>query len=587
MKQVDFFALTRNIQDRFLSSCRGEFDPKPILFRRASRPTGWFWLTLSPLSLLAMWALYRTGLGDMESSLGRHPGAYVAGYVVLAITFAVGIVEWAAHRAAIAGLPFAPGFYVFPACIVDARTTKLGVTPISEVSSVAVVADTVVVKAGPRTLRFPIAAGYGDQALSAIKLAQMQCSDELEATARVLLDPLAPPVVNAPFAPEKALVPRRPLWVKVRLVVAVAFGVVGVVIYQKRDKVSDDAMFAAAKARDDVATYERYLDRGSEHRTTVSRLLLPRAELRLAVADGTVEAIDAFKARYPDTDITEEVEAARRRALEVAFAAAAAPQTFDALLAFDATYPGHHLGQQVAASRRAIYARGLTACKSKLAEKGKTVAVAEQLIAHAEKIGPLPTPAGARGAFVDVRMRAVPSKALAKADALVEKNTYYVGPRSRPTQYLLPDKLQELEAREAQRYVDALGGCFPETVLRFRVGQDMDGAAELPAVDSPTLVISYRLEPSGKNYASAKPRGIFIGVVFFFRVDFLLPGGAEPHVLKHVLPVDVPGRIVIAHADKPDGKLEQKVYDAITAEAFDDVYRRYLAEWLRPEHLPK
>src|SRR5690606_39175001 len=127
----------RSVQDRFLSSCRGEFDPKPILFRYATRPTGWFWLLLAPLAVAGMWFLFKSGLGDIESGLSRHPQTYIAAYVALAIAFAVGIVQFVAHRAASAALPFVSGFYLFPACLVDATRTVLGVIPISEMKSAA------------------------------------------------------------------------------------------------------------------------------------------------------------------------------------------------------------------------------------------------------------------------------------------------------------------------------------------------------------------------------------------------------------------------------------------------------------------
>lgn len=586
MQQVDFFELTRGVQDRLLSSCRGEFDPKPILFQRATRHTGLVWLMLTPLSVVGMWWLFTNGLGDMGSPMGRHPQLYVGAYVALTVAFAVGIVQWAALRARTATLPFVPGYYLFPACLIDARGTKLGVVPMTELTQATIERGKVVARFGSRTYRFAVDGAYRAQAISAIKLAQMQCSDPLEDAARVLLDPLAPPMVEGPFAPEKALLLRRPLWVKIRLIAAFAFGVVGLVIFQKRDRLSDEAMFAVAEKANDVATYQLYLAHGTAHQLTVSRLLLPRAELRLAVAQGTVEAIDAFKAAYPDTDIGEEVEAARKTAVEAAFAKANQPGTFDALMAFEATYPGHHLNKQVAAAKHAIYARALADYKrAKMPKAGKTATFAGELVAFAEKTGPLETPAGVRGAFVEVRLRPVPSKALEKADQLVEKNPYFIGPRSRPTGYLAPEKLQAIEDRAAAAYVDALSKGFPASVLRFRAGEDMDGSVDLPAVDKPTLVVSYRIEPSGANYASAKPRGIYIGLVYFFRVDFLLPAKGEPHGIKHVLALDVPGKLVREHAKKPEGILEQKLYDAMSNDAFDDLFKRYIAEWLRPELL--
>ncbi len=582
MKQVDFFKLERSVQDRFLSACRGEFDPKPILFVPATRPTGWMWLALSPLSVVALWFLFEVGLGDMASAMGRHPQAYMAFYVALMVAFAVGIVQFVAERAASSGLPFRPGFYLFPACLIDARTTVLRVTAIGELKGVGTAGTGVMVTFGARTYRFPADRGYAEQALSAIKLAQMQCSDELEDAARVLLDPLAPPVVVGPFAPDKALVARKPLWVKIRFVAAIAFGVVGVIIFQKRDDMSDAAMFEAAKAKDDIVTYKLYLERGTDHQKSVARLLLPRAELRVAVAAGTVEAIDAFKASYPDTDIAAEVDTARRRSIEVAFNDAAKPATLEALLAFDEKYPGHHLSEHIAAHRHAIYQRALAAYQAMMPKAGKTADFAARLVAFAEKVGPIRTAEGIRGAVAEVRIRAVPSKAMKKADALIKLNQYFVGPKSLPTRYLSREKLQALEQRTTGDYAAALTRGFPKSILRFQTGAEVDGAQDFPKVDKPTLIISYRIEPSGRNYASAKPRGIYIGLIYFFRVDFLLPADDKPHVMKFAVPMKVPGSLVVAHAKKPEGSLETKIYERMSRRAFDSLSKKYLALWLAP-----
>ena len=586
MKQVDFFELPRSVQDRFLSGCRGDFDPKPILFLPATHKTGLVWLTLTPLSVVLMLFLYKYGLGDMESALGRHPTPYIAVYVGLAVMFAVGIVQWAAYRARNSALPFVPGFYLFPACLIDARTTKLGVTPMTKLESVTKEANAVTLRIDGQNMRFPVAANFADQALSAVKLAEMQCKDELPEAARVLLDPLVPPVVSGPFAPDKPMVHRRPLWVKIRFVAALAFGVVGVVIYQKRDATSDAMMFKTAKDKNEIAVYQLYLEKGTAHTAKVSRELLPRAELRGAIAEGTVEAIDAFSVRYPDTDIGGEVESARKAAVEAAFLEAKKPGTFEALIAFEKKYPGHHLEKHVAAERRAIYARAFEALKKKMPESAATLYVAKALIDFAQEKGPQETPEGIRGPYLEVKVRNVPSKALAKADTLVERNPYFGGPRSLPTRYLSKEKLQTAEDALADRFVEAFDGAVESSVLRFRVGHDVDGSKKLPTVDAPTLVVSYRIEPSGANYASPKPRGIYIGLVMFFRVDFLLPGDQKPHVLKHVLPVDVPAKLVMANAKDPKD-LEQKVYDKMVGEGFDDIFQRYIDTWLRPEALKK
>ena len=116
-------------------------------------------------------------------------------------------------------------------------------------------------------------------------------------------------------------------------------------------------------------------------------------------------------------------------------------------------------------------------------------------------------------------------------------------------------------------------GCQVETVT----------GGERPEVKVPTVFVAYRLEPSGNAFASTRPRGIFMGLVFFFYVRVVVPGTEEPFLSKHTLDVKVPVRMLL-DMEKPypkGGEIERMVYDAMLKDGLSEVQERYFEPWYR------
>jgi hypothetical protein len=114
-------------------------------------------------------------------------------------------------------------------------------------------------------------------------------------------------------------------------------------------------------------------------------------------------------------------------------------------------------------------------------------------------------------------------------------------------------------------------------IARFEPGPLIDGG-DRPAVKVPTLFVAYRFEPSGSAYASKKPRGIFIGLVFFFEMEFVLPSDGDALRAKHTFAVKIPVRLLKDLDDgAPSGSIEKAMYDAILREAFEEAHKRYFA----------
>ena len=130
-------------------------------------------------------------------------------------------------------------------------------------------------------------------------------------------------------------------------------------LFSVRNGMSDEQMFAKARVRDDVAAYSAYLARGQAHREVVEKELLPRAKLRLAIAEGGVDAIDSFMSDNKGTKIQNEIDIARRNALIAEFEKVRKKGTLAALLDYAARPPGSRDGQALqTGSSRPVSDRG-------------------------------------------------------------------------------------------------------------------------------------------------------------------------------------------------------------------------------------
>lgn len=584
MKVIDFYALPRSGQDRILDSCRGTYEPRPIAVTPGVRPKAELWGALTVVSAVALIALWAIGYGDLNSSLARHPIPFVAVFGALAFAIGLGIVQALAYRAKVAGLSVVPGIYLFAGNVIDAREPRLRAYPIEEAASVATKGESELVVVFPEArFVFSVEEGRAAHAVQTLEQARTLLAPGPGDDVRRDLDALVPLAVAAPLAPTVAIEPPAAGWLRFRWVVPAVAAVVGVTLFFARDRASDAALFARAKAHNDVAAYGAYLAKGHEHREEVEKTLLPRAELKIAAEVGTVEAIDELKKKYPETAIDKEIEHARKVAIVRAFEKARDEKSLAAMLDFEKTYPKHHLASDVAKAKHVLYQAALAEFKRGLPERsGDVGAIADALIAYAEKVGPKRKGDALVGPAVPVRVHRVPSESMDRADDIVRRNPYYNGEISLPTRYLDDKGLAPHEKAAAESFANALTKGFSSEIVRFEAGETVTGD-ERPEVKVPTVFIAYRLEPSGNAFASTRPRGIFMGLVFFFYVRVVLPEVEEPFLSKHTLDVKVPVRMLL-DMEKPypkGGEIERMVYDAMLKDGFAEVQERYLKPWFR------
>src|SRR5262245_576388 len=120
MIKIDFYKLSRPIQDGLLEAFRGQYTPAPLLMRPGIRHTVAGWIAVSFASALGLLFLWALGFGDAESRLSLHPPFVTAAYVLLSATCALGVIQALAARKRLTALPFPPGLFLFPANMIDA-----------------------------------------------------------------------------------------------------------------------------------------------------------------------------------------------------------------------------------------------------------------------------------------------------------------------------------------------------------------------------------------------------------------------------------------------------------------------------------
>lgn len=584
MNQVDFYGLPRPVQDRLLESLSGQFEPRPILHHLGAARGAMRWLGVALGASLAVGLVAVVGLGRVDSALALHPLPVVALYAVLLAAVGVGLLSALEIKSRLGDLPFRPGLYLFGASLIDARDSRFRVYPLEGLTRVTKgPGATVALVFGGEQFSFPLAdPARADEAVQLIESAKNRLAI-LDDKGRFEIDPLQPPAVVSPLAPTTPHARGAPIWERQRWVAGILLGcLLGAALFWLRNTSSDNRMLAAAQSKNDVGAYRAYLARGKRHRDLVASVLLPRAELRGAIALGTVAAIDQFIKDFPKTGIQPEVDAARRNAMVAELERAKAKGSLAALLAFAEAQPDHGLEAQLTEARRALFARAKARYRKEMpAGADDHSALIDRLLAHAEKVGAKKTDAGHRGPAVEIRFQRMPSKTLGRADAAIRKNPMFNGAASYPAQYFEPKRLEPIETATATAIAERFAKVFEPEILTFVVGPPVEGESEEPPeVTAPTLVISHRLEWSGGAVARDNPRGVFIGILLFFKTVFVVPGDAAPLKSKYTAGENVSHELIARHSDQPAaGALEAAVYDSMLKDGFEQFRGRYMAKW--------
>jgi hypothetical protein len=568
MRRIDFFTLARPVQERFVASTRGQGAPVPLLVARLPLPLAAIgWALLSALAVIGWVSAVRLGYGELADANALQPRWLLVvevALLVLAVLLALQSRRTLRQRLR---LPFVPTVYLFPVGVVDARSQAITVHGWDELSSF---------DAGETRARFAFQHGrFTFPLANAAQAAELRTrvEDYRQRSAgpppsqrdSVSADPLVDNGFKNPFSPVDSMRPpkpkRLPLFEAALLAGAVmlAFGV-----FTLRNHLGERALYERSVAKNSIESYRAYLARGGQ-RTDVSDLLLPRAELRAAIQENSVEAIERYIQAHPNAKIENEIQSALRAALLRALEDAKAKGTITALREFEQKYQKHLKLVPELPGARVAYLAGVLDRFQKTAKPSKELwLMARRLIVYADQHGPK----------VAIRFAQEDSRTLEKNEHMLTASAYYGGDKTLPSHFVVGAPARAAAERAGADLAATLAKAFPSDLVHFEVGPPVPASSPPPAFNEPTIFVSYRLEISNP-LSSKKPRGIYSTVGMIASASFSIPDKEPPATLKYTA-WHAPDIRKVESGELPP----ENVYPDLMAKAWSRFMTKYAAPWI-------
>jgi hypothetical protein len=578
-RKVDFYGLPRPVQERFAAATRRSAPPAPLLYASAPRTVPWAYLAASALLIAVAVFVLRLGWGDVSSPLALHGVKMLALDVALLGAASYCVVHALGILRALDALPWRAGKYLFPGVVVDASGPMLDVWSVSDAEVIERLPGpsaglSLKMRDGSRVV-VPAAnseqAAKADAALGSVRNDLAKAIAEEDPQLLAELNPLHDRAMSSPVGPTASM--KRVLVVSKQfdwVIAAIAGVLLGLGLGNVRNDMSDDAMMRAIGPSGSVAAYQAYLAQGGRHSDDVRDLLLPRAQLREAEADGSIEAIQAFADAHPNSKIDADIQATLRKAMLVALDTARKAGTVGAIDDLAKKYPNHTIDPEIKAARHGYFAQAFDAWKKKASPDAATSAFMERLLGWSEAQGPGAPP-------VEIRFQARPSKSLDDADKSIRKSGHYPATDALPSKYMTTDAMRPREQRVAAALVQAFNEDFPPDILSMKAGDPLDPDATAPTA-TPVLVIDYAPEWSRANNLIEHFPTVIAGFVFNFEGLFTLPDTAAGSTGA---PLKINARSWkaaeiwrIKTNTMPREEYEQKAYDMAIDMAFDILQKK-------------
>jgi hypothetical protein len=568
MDRVDFFRLARPVQKRFVESTKGAAAPAPLAILPLARDAKMIGFALlgGAAFVLAILVL-RVGYGDLGNRYALTPISFAGIYSALFALSAFGFFKAAARHIHAYAVPYRPAQYLFPIGVIDARAPELAVHRVSEHTQISVddARRVLSVNFDGSKFEFPARdlalAAEAAEKLSALRDRLANAGPDSSAREQSLVDPLVDNGFKNPFAPAEAMRKVVPGWLKLWPFLALILGVLlGGLSWRARNTLSEARLYRAARGADSAAAYRAYLARGGAN-PDVEAVLLPRAELRNAVAQSDVSAIEHFIDTHPKTNIQPEVDAALHAALLKELAQAEAVGTLSALKDFGARYARYSfLAPDL---DRAIDARiqaTLQTLKPALApSQSRLLPFFERLLRFTAKHGPQ----------VDVRFQRKPIETLETAEKVLRQSAYYTGEKNLPSAFFDVAHVAPREQAAAEALASAINEHFPRDLVDAKAAPTLeDGADSKPTI--PTMLIVYHSEMSGA-FTSRRPRFAISGTGVIGKASFEIPGDTEPLTFKLTV-WRAPDLRTVTDTTTP-----ADLYETMASEAFKKFSKKYLA----------
>ncbi len=548
MQRLDFFKLSREKQERFIASTRGAAPPAPILVRHGAGGVAPIFAAISAVAILCFVIVLISGFGSLTSSLSVHKAPWLVVYAALLFLIPFGVLMALGLRREGKNLPYKSGWYAFPMTLVDARSKVLRVFSMTDLVSAAPNAGRFVLTLkGAGAISFPMGGGEAAAGLNQqIETAQANMKHAVASQddgELVTLDPFYEPKKgwSSPIGPTEPLTDRPPPVKRLAPIIALGVAaVLGPLFWFSHNAASEDAMLKTAKAIDTPDAYKQYLALGDRHADDVSRVLLPRAELKDAKAQGTVEAMQAFLAAHQNSAIDQEAQAALHDAYAAELDKAKAVGTVSALAAFAQKYPQHGMPAELARARHALYDAVFEKFKSRAPSSDPVLlGFVVRLLAFVEKNGPT----------VRVAISRELSPGLDRADKILGDNPLNRGRGTKQVTRWFDGN----PPASADDVVNALAGTFDDVFPKdMLVLAPAPSATEdaIAALKEPSIVIRLRVSWLGAAFYVSNPtmKRAFAGVTLSGDATVSIPGDAKPLRAK----IDVgPGVKLLLDYDAP------------------------------------
>ena len=569
MHRVSSFYLQRPIQDRFVESNAGQRRADASSYQPAGSNQWAVGLAITAAALFTLCGGFAClGFGNLEHRLALDPAWTIGVYGGLLCAAMAGLLKATLLWNRDALLPFRRGIHAFPAVIIDARSAMLEVHKVSELTELKA-------EGAQLRIRFSDGASFEFRNVDPSRIEDIQAKfrdaqDRLGAPPsetfgrdQALLDPLADTGFKSLFTPSESMKPRVIGWSKFWPLIAVAVGVsVGVGLWKTRNALSAKQLYIKARSLNTTHGYLGYLARGGT-RKDVKDLLLPRSQLRDAIALGTPDAIEHFMDAHMNSKINSEATAALYAALLGELEKARSAGTLAALRDFREGDPRANLVEsERAAAQKALFRAALARFQAESLGSPELEAFIERLLAYAEQHGPK----------VDIRFRRrIPATAL-MIETQLQKSPLFGGSKALPTQYFDAKHSEAREAMIASAISQRLAAVFPRDILSFeRSSELVEDNNSIPVVTAPTLLITHTTNMIS-IYTSRKPRGAFAGISFIFKAQLLLPGDTAPPTYNCSVWMSPDFKKF-----EDEGWTPESLYEYMATEAFSQFLKKYFA----------
>lgn len=527
MRHVDFFQLQRDVQERFVASTTGVGVPSVLLVSRVPRRFSKLWLVLGVAGPCIVIGVMAFGYGVLGHAHAILPAAYIAVHAVGLIAATLSLLFWLEWRREPRSLPYPMGVYLFPVGVVDATSSRPKVYPFTELRTLETLQARRLALKFSDGSRFEFDAQTPDRA-GDVERQIRRFQDDLVAAQNdprqvAALDPLTDSGVPNPLLPTTPLLRVSPWWLRWSLPLAVAIGsLLGAGLWHVRNLLSDRSMESAAVRSNTPEAYRAYLTAGGRSQA-VSEVWLPRAELELARAEGTVRAVEQFAARHPNSRIAGEVTVALRNALLGELEHAKKAGDISLLLRM-AKKPERHalIAPELAAAIHQGYQQALDRLLARVPDGAPAVhSFLHRLVSYAERHGPR----------IQVRLRSDLDRSVELLDRRIRRSPYRTAELP-PAQYFDARHDAVRQAKLRKQLISRLSEEFPSDILKFEGAGQAPTQAEPGSVEIPTLSVSYTTSFTGAATLRKKKKGVYVPIAVTYHTTFELPQDSKPLVLK-------------------------------------------------------